>query len=160
MCQKRRERGTTYTHFQVAYKEGSSLGFIDCGFFWKNLRSSFHSGVKMYGTGFHHLEVMLADILEELVESIEKKLNQPFVIEDDIYRAISASMWVMVRYVLRVTSYNTDTGGYARYVWIRQNLIFEVFVCRLLTTLRWLSDDSPVVNCGENQRIWLVSGIV
>ena len=70
----------------------------------------------MYGTGFHHLEVMLADILEELVESIEKKANQAFVIEDDIYKAISASMWVMVSYVLRVTSYNTDTGGYATYV--------------------------------------------
>ena len=90
---------TRYAHFQVTYKEGTALGFIDHGFVWKNLRKSFHSAVKMYGTGLHDLEVLLADILEELVERIEKKPNQAFVIEDDIYKAILASMWVMVRYV-------------------------------------------------------------
>ena len=81
------------------------MAFIDSGFSWKNLRSSFHSGVKMYGTGFHDMEVLLADVLEELVESIEKKVNQAFVIEDDIYRAISASMWVMVSVFWRANKY-------------------------------------------------------
>ena len=50
----------------------------------------------MYGTGLHELETQLADILEELVEVIEKRGNQAFVIEQDMYRTIAASMWLMV----------------------------------------------------------------
>ena len=73
-----------------------SMGLLDIGREWRNMRKSFLRGVKMYGTGLHELETLLADILEELVEVIEKKGNQGFVIEYDMYRTVAASMWLMV----------------------------------------------------------------
>ena len=81
---------------QVLFKEGLSMGFLDFGREWRNLRKCFLRGVKMYGTGLHELETLLADILEELVGVIEKRGSQAFVIEHDMYRTIAASMWLMV----------------------------------------------------------------
>ena len=78
------------------YEEGPPMGFHDFGREWKNLRKGFLRGVKMYGTGLHELETLLADVLEELVEVIEKKGNQAFVIEEDIYKAVASSMWLLV----------------------------------------------------------------
>ena len=83
-------------NIQALYEEGLSVGFLDFGREWRNMRKSFLRGVKMYGTGLHELETLLADILEELVEVIEKKGNQGFVIEQDLYRTVAASMWLMV----------------------------------------------------------------
>ena len=54
----------------------------------------------MYGTGLHELETLLADVLEELVEVIKKKGKQAFVIEEDIYKAVASSLWLMVRLLL------------------------------------------------------------
>ena len=50
----------------------------------------------MYGTGLHELESLLADVLEELVEVIEKKGSQAFVVEEDLYKAVAASLWLLV----------------------------------------------------------------
>ena len=81
---------------QVLFKEGLSMGFLDFGREWRNLRKCFLRGVRMYGTGLNELETLLADILEELIEVIEKKVSQAIVIEQDMYRTIAASMWLMV----------------------------------------------------------------
>ena len=50
----------------------------------------------MYGTGLHELETLLADVLEELVEVIEKKGNRAFVVEEYVYKGVAASLWLLV----------------------------------------------------------------
>ena len=82
------------------YGESTPMAFHDFGREWKNLRKGFLRGVKMYGTGLHELETMLADVLEELVEVIEKKGNQAFAIEEDLYKTVAAAMWLMVNLIL------------------------------------------------------------
>ena len=84
-------------NIQALFDGGIPMGFLDYGREWRNLRKCFLRGVKMYGTGLDELESLLADILEELVEAIEKRGNQAFVIEQDMYRTVAASMWLMVR---------------------------------------------------------------
>ena len=84
-------------NIQVLYEGCISITFHDFGREWRNLRKCFLRGVKMYGTGLHELETLLADILEELVEVIKKRGSKAFVIEQDIYRTVAASMWLMVR---------------------------------------------------------------
>ena len=78
------------------YGDSSPMAFHEFGREWKNLRKSFLRGIKMYGTGLHELETLLADVLEELVEVIKRKGKQAFVIEEDIYKAVGSSMWLMV----------------------------------------------------------------
>ena len=79
--------------------ENVPLAAHDPGREWRNLRKSVFRGVKMYGTGLQELETLLADVLEELVEVIEKKGNQAFVMEEDLFKAVAATLWLMVNII-------------------------------------------------------------
>ena len=84
--------------FQIV-NGGSGMGFVSMpyGSEWKHARKALTKAVKPYGDGIPAFENRLADIVQELGQTLQNKNGQPFEdIQDILYQTIASSIWLMV----------------------------------------------------------------